>query len=203
MNLKKILLATISVLLFGLTSTANAQDRVEKDVVFAVMSGLSLTMDIYRPDRSNNRGIIFVPGSGWDGGPRGYTDYQLKNGYDYVNDLRDSLVTAGFTVFVPNHRAAPEYQYPDAVNDIQRAVRFVRHNASRYSIDPYPLGAAGHSSGGHLVAMTGVLDDDVALQGSKYPEERVSSRTQAVATIAAPLDGRAAADGRDFHKLPP
>jgi len=157
-------------------------------VIYGVISGLSLAMDIHFPEESNSRGVILVPGSAWDGRELGYTEYQLKSGYAYVNQLRGSLVNEGFTVFVPNTRMSPEYRYPAPVEDVRRAVRFVRHNASSFGIDPNSLAAVGHSSGGYLAAMAGVLDDDSELQGSKYDVERASSRIRAVVTIASPFD---------------
>src|SRR4029453_7215947 len=58
------------------------------------------------------------------------------------------LTAAGYTVFVPNHRAAPAFHYPDPVHDIQRAVRFVRHNAARFKVDANRLGGMGGVSWG-------------------------------------------------------
>ncbi len=181
-------IALFLVLLTIPTLTTAAASRVETDVVYGVLSGLSLAMDVHHPSEPMRRGIILVPGSGWDGRERGYTHWQLKNGDAYINGIRDSLVDAGFTVFVPNTRMSPEHRFPGPVNDVQRAVRFVRFNAQRFGIEPYPLGAVGHSSGGHLAAMAGVLDDEPALQESPYPEEHESSRVQAVVTIASPHD---------------
>jgi acetyl esterase/lipase len=175
----------ISLFLLTSNNTANAQGRVDKDTVYGILSGLSLTMDIYYPAESNHRGVILIPGSAWDGQESGYTDWQVKAGYDYINALRGSIVEAGFTVFMPNHRMAPKYKYPAAVDDARRAVRFIRHHAAAFSIEANSLGAVGHSSGGHLVGMLGVLDDDPELQKSQHAVERESSRVQAVVTIAA------------------
>ena len=144
--------------------------------------------DVIYPERSLNRGIVFIPGSAWDGRERGYTSYQLKNGNAYVNELRDVLVDSGFTVFVPNTRMSPEHRFPAPVDDIRRAVRYIRYNAASFGIEPTLIGAVGHSSGGYLAAMAGVLDDDPKLQSSSYPEEKQSSRVQAVVTIASPHD---------------
>jgi acetyl esterase/lipase len=179
---------TILFTAIGGANISVAQERVQTDVVYGVLSGLSLTMDVHQPEESNRRGVVLVVGSGWDGRERGYTNYQLKNGNSYVNPVRDALVQAGFTVFVPNLRAAPEHRYPAAVDDILRAVRFVRFNASQFGIEPYPLGGVGHSSGGHLAGMAGVRDDNTELQKSPYPVERESSRLQAVVAIASPHD---------------
>jgi acetyl esterase/lipase len=179
---------TILFTAIGGANISAAQERVQTDVVYGVLSGLSLTMDVHQPEESNRRGVVLVVGSGWDGRESGFTEYQLKNGNPYINELRDAIVQAGFTVFVPNHRAAPQHRYPAAVEDILRAVRFVRFNASQFGIEPYPLGGVGHSSGGHLVGMAGVRDDNIELQESPYPVERESSRLQAVVTIASPHD---------------
>ena len=167
---------------------SQADAREETDIVYGILSGLSLTMDAYYPSQPLRRGIVLIPGSGWDGRERGYTDYQLKNANPYINGLRDSLVGSGFTVFIPNTRMAPEHRFPAPVDDVRRAIRFIRFNAERFNVERMPIGAVGHSSGGHLAAMAGVLDDDPILQKSKYPEERVSSRVQAVVTIASPHD---------------
>ena len=35
------------------------------------------------------------------------------------------LSAAGYTTFVITHRAAPRFHFPDAVEDAQRAVRYV------------------------------------------------------------------------------
>ncbi len=70
------------------------------------------------------------------------------------------LVAAGYTVFTVNHRAVPRFQYPAAVEDVQRAVRFIRYHAVDYGIHPNRIGAVGGSSGGHIVSMLGVLDGE-------------------------------------------
>ena len=187
-NSSKVFACVSLVFWFCHADLSQADARKETDVVYGVLSGLSLAMDIYYPARPLRRGVVFIPSSGWDGRERGYTSYQLKNGNSYVNELRDSLVETGFTVFVPNTRMAPEHRFPAPVDDVRRAVRYIRYNADRFDIEPTPIGAVGHSSGGYLAAMAGVLDDDLNLQASKYPEERESSRVQAVVTIASPHD---------------
>lgn len=43
------------------------------------------------------------------------------------------------------------HQYPDALNDLQQALRYVRNHAGALGIDPTRLGVMGFSAGGHLV----------------------------------------------------
>jgi acetyl esterase/lipase len=178
----------LAVLVVLWAATATAEVRVERDVVYGVLSGLSLTMDVYRPSDSIRRGIVLIPGSAWDGRETGYTDWQVKAGDPYINRLRDELVRAGFTIFAVNHRMAPVHRYPAAVADVRRAVRFIRHNAAAYNIEKDALAAVGHSSGGHLAAMLGVLDDTHSDQSNSSGVENESSRVQAVVAIGAPFD---------------
>ena len=44
-----------------------------------------------------------------------------------------SLTQAGYTVFTVTHRAIPTFRFPAPVEDVQRAVRFIRHNAAKYA----------------------------------------------------------------------
>jgi acetyl esterase/lipase len=97
------------------------------------------------------------------------------------------LTAAGYTVFVPNHRATPAFHYPDSVHDIQRAVRFVRHNAARFKVDSGRLGGIGGSSGGHLIALVGLMDAK-AEDDSGDPVDRQSAKLQALVLYSAPVD---------------
>lgn len=42
------------------------------------------------------------------------------------------------------------HQHPDMIADLQRAIQYVRENASEYGINPHQLGVMGFSAGGHL-----------------------------------------------------
>jgi acetyl esterase/lipase len=159
--------------------------RCEANVVYGMYSGLALLMDVYHPDQPNGCGVVYINGSGWHM-PMAYDSPQLKEtplGMPYV----EAMQAAGYTVFAINHRAAPRFKYPAAVEDAQRAVRFVRHNAGRFGIDPARIGACGGSSGGHLVSMLGTLT------GDGDPEDldavnRESARVRAVVARAAPVE---------------
>ena len=56
----------------------------------------------------------------------------------------------GITVFVLKYRI-PD-QLDEAFQDVQRAVRLVRHQAKKWNIDPDNIGLYGGSAGGHLSA---------------------------------------------------
>ncbi len=164
-----------------LSAPSTAQQRVEKNVVYGMYSGAALLMDVYYPAHPNGLGVITIYGNAWSG-PDSYDGWQLKR-----LGAPEALVDAGFTAFVVNHRVAPRFHYPAAVDDVQRAVRFMRFHADRFAIDPERIGAFGASSGGYLVAMLGTLPGDGDAEDPD-PVNRVSADVQAVAAHASAVD---------------
>lgn len=152
----------------------------ESNVVFGSYSGLALLMDVYKPATSNGYGIVVVPGSGWHT-QLPYSANLLKQSKEFSAYMQ-KLSAAGYTAFVVTHRAAPRFHFPDAVEDVQRAVRYVRQHASDYGIDRERIGALGASSGGHLVSMLGTLDG-VGRTEDPDPVERQSSKVQCVVAL--------------------
>jgi acetyl esterase/lipase len=158
---------------------------VERNVVYGMVSGLALLMDVYRPEAPNGYGIVYVNGSGWHA-PLAYDAVPLKEtplGMPYIHAMRD----AGYAVFAVNHRQAPRFRYPAAVEDVQRAVRFVRHHADRFGIRADRIGACGGSSGGHLVSLLGTLPGD-GDPADIDPINHESARVQCVVARAAITD---------------
>lgn len=175
-------------LLFISVSKSEAQPelnaaKVERNVVFGMYSGLALLMDVYYPAKPNGLAILHISGSGWSR-PQSY-DAPMLNHQGHVLIDGKALVAAGYTLFSINHRAAPRFTYPAAVEDAQRAVRFIRYHADNYGIDPSRIGAIGGSSGGHLVSMLGTLDGE-GDPSDESPINRLSAKVQCVVTRATP-----------------
>jgi len=156
---------------------------VKSNMVYGMYSGLALLMDVYEPEEPNGYGVVFISGSGWSA-PLGLDSTPLKHsGQEKVYAI--PLMEAGYTTFAINHRAAPRFTYPDAIEDAQRAVRFVRHHANEYGIRSDRIGALGGSSGGHLALMLGCKPAD-GDPGSGDPLLRESANVQCVVARAAP-----------------
>ncbi len=121
----RIAIAAVTLTVMLAANDARSQPPVQKNVVYGMYSGLALLMDVHRPEKQNGYGVIFVPGSGW----------HASLAYDAVPVKETQITTwgplvrAGYTVLAINHRASPGFHYPAAVEDVQRAVRFVRHHA--------------------------------------------------------------------------
>ena len=171
----------------GKPGLASAETRVDSNVIYGMYSGLALLMDVYYPEKPNGYGIIFISGSGWTRELSLDAIPLTQTGQEKI--YAQPLAQAGYTVFNINHRAAPRFRYPAPLEDVQRAVRYIRYNAEKFGIVPTRIGAMGGSSGAHLVSMLGVMDGD---GDPTDPNEinRESAKVQVVVTRAAPMDLR-------------
>jgi len=148
-----------------------------RDVIYGRKDGLALTMDAIAPkDKPNGLGIIFVVSGGWRSSPV------------FIRpDTYPPFLEHGYTVFAVVHGTQPKFTVPEIIEDIHRAVRFIRSHAKDYHIDPDRLGISGASAGGHLSLMIGTAGT-AGDPKAKDAVERVSSRVQAVACFFPPTD---------------
>jgi acetyl esterase/lipase len=184
--LAPLLLALLCPFAFAGRAPAAATPTVERNVVYGMVSGAALLLDVHRPARPNGFGVIFISGSGWQAS----TDYgatPLKE--QQIGSWGPPLLAAGYTVFAINHRAAPKFHYPAEIDDVQRAIRFVRHHANEYGIDAARLGGVGGSSGGHLVGLAAMLASP-GDPADADPVNRESAALQAIVLRAPLLDLR-------------
>jgi acetyl esterase/lipase len=156
-----------------MTRTAN--------VIYGRKLGMALTMDVFTPIGSaNGAAIILVVSGGW------VSDSEALN-RQLIGNFIAEPVKRGYTVFAVFHGSQPKFTIPEVVADINRAVRYIRHHASYYQIDPDRIGITGGSAGGHLSLMQGT-SGDLGNSTSNDAVERASSRVQAVACLFPPTD---------------
>lgn len=101
--------------------------------------------------------------------------------------VANEFLTRGYTVFAVVHGSQPKFTIPEVLEDMNRAVRFIRSNAEKYQIDPNRIGICGASAGGHLSLMLGTAGSN-GNPDAKDPVDRASSRVQAVACFFPPTD---------------
>jgi acetyl esterase/lipase len=178
------LLLVLSLVFFAAAPDLRAQARVDRNLVYGMYSGLALLMDVHRPETANGYGVLFIAGSAWSA-PLTYRASNLKDAQ--IGDWAPSLLGAGYTVFAVNHRSTPRFHYPEPVEDIQRAIRFIRHNAKQFGIEPERLGGIGGSSGGHLVGLVAMLNAP-GIADDPDPINRQPATLQCVVLRATPSD---------------
>ncbi len=148
------------------------------DVIYRRKFGMALTLDVVTPrEHANGLGIIYIVSGGW------HSSHDL-GGLKFVFK---QFTDRGYTVFAVVHGSQPKFTIPECVDDLRRAVRFVRYHAHDYGVDPDRLGVCGTSAGGHLSLMMGVAGDNGNPE-AKDPVDRAPSRVRAVACFYPPTD---------------
>jgi acetyl esterase/lipase len=96
-------------------------------------------------------------------------------------------------------RGAPRFHYPAAIEDVQRAIRYVRAHARDYGIDAARLGGLGGSSGGNLIGLA-AMRAAPGTAGDADPVNREPATLQVVVLRAAVSDLRSlpTAEGANF-----
>jgi len=118
----------------------------QKDVEFARPGGKPLFVDLHVPDGAGPfPAAILVHGGGFDEGSRSTN----------VRPLFEPLASAGFAWFSIDYRMAPEFRFPQAIADVNTAIRWLKANAATYHVDASKIAIIGESAGGFLVNYAG------------------------------------------------
>lgn len=154
---------------------AAAPSRTE-DVIYGRKYGVALTMDVFRPERTNGCGVVFMVSGGW---------FSAKEAINPA--FLQPFLDRGYVVFAVVHGSQPKFTISEIVPDIHRAVRFIRYHAAEYGVRPDKLGISGASAGGHLSLTLGTQGGPGPAE-AKDPIERQSSAVAAVACFFPPTD---------------
>jgi len=169
-------------------SDADAEVSVHENVAYGSVSGHDLLLDVYEPTESSARprpAVLLIHGGGW-------TSFDK----DTMRNMGKFLARSGFVALSVDYRLlqGTDNRWPAQLDDVQRAVRWVRANAAKYGVDPDHIGAFGHSAGAQLAALLGMENtrdnSDAAL--AKY-----SSRVQAVVDVSGTTDFTTTRDAGD------
>jgi acetyl esterase/lipase len=172
MRARHLLFAAIAILGVAAPAAAQPKPGLTRDVVYGRRDGHALTMDVSVPNKPNGAGVILCVSAGFESTP----------GFLAVTNLliAPKFLERGYTVFAVMHSSQPRYTVPEIVEDMHRAVRFIKLKARDYGVNPEKLGIAGASSGGHLSLMMGCAWRE-GTRNSADDVERESSKVAAVA----------------------
>ena len=174
--MKQIFLAAL--IAFASVSVAQEKNNFTRteDVIYGRKFGTALTLDVFQPTKPNGYGILFMVSGGF------FSSHEAIHPASY-----EPLFERGYTVFAVVHGSQPKFIIPEIEQDIHRAVRFVRHNAAKFGVNPNRLGITGGSAGGHL-SLTMGTQGTKGKADAKDPIDRESSAVQCVACFYPPTD---------------
>jgi acetyl esterase len=189
-------LAMITVLLFLVLTTANAQDaakaRVERSYppqmqgcrveTYKSVGDTKLNLYVFSPTAPQNApAIVFFFGGGWKNGSPQQFEGQCR-----------ALAKRGMVAITADYRVESRHNVKptQCLADARSAMRWVRAHANQLGVDPQRIAAGGGSAGGHLAACTPFI--------SEFDESSEDKSVSAVpnalvlfnpALVLAPLEG--------------
>lgn len=124
------------------------------DVIYSVVPGFRpMVLDLYLPGdavppATGYPAIVYIHGGGWIGG-------HTRHSGAFANWPKTlaSIAANGYVVASVEYRLSGEAPFPAAFEDVQSAIRWLRGNAGRFSIDKDRFMAWGGSAGGQLAAL--------------------------------------------------
>lgn len=159
------------------TDTQYAPEQEIRDFVYSEPDWpQALRADLYLPQQ---RGplpvVIMIHGGGWANRSR-----------DDMTPISRDLAQRGYAVMNLDYRFAPEYTFPAQLDDLQQARLWLSANAELYQLDLNRVNAWGYSSGAHLAALLGGLEQP----GSSADQAQGLPRLRAVVAGGIPADLR-------------
>lgn len=118
-------------------------DESEKTIT---ADGYTIKLNIVRPvgNTATLSVFIFIHGGGWVLGD--YLTHQRL--------VRDLVVASGYVAAFVNYTPSPDAQYPQAINEIYAATKWVAENGDQINVDGTKLAVVGNSVGGNMTAVT-------------------------------------------------
>jgi alpha-L-fucosidase 2 len=124
---------------------------VLKDILYN--RSAQLRLDAFLPKAETPvPAVIVVHGGGWEAGDK----------VTYVTPLFEPLARAGLAWFSIDYRLTPAVTHEQQLDDVRRAVRFVRAQHKRFNIDARRVVLLGESASGQMVTLLGAEDSSLA-----------------------------------------
>jgi acetyl esterase/lipase len=168
-------------------STVAERYLVFPDVVYGTANNTTLKLDVWqRKDaKAPVPTLIYYHGGGWIFGDRtGATLFFLP------------YLEMGWNVVNVEYRMASNSLAPAAVEDCRCALRWVVRNAKQYNVDVNKIVLTGHSAGGHLALISGMLPNETGLDNECYGEEEL--KVAAIVNWFGPSDVADIVDGANW-----
>lgn len=123
------------------------------DQQYGYFTGDSVKLDVWQAQTSENvPTVIYIHGGGWFFGDRtGALPYLMP------------WLARGWNVLNVEYRMSGAASAPAAVEDVRCALRWAYRNAAQFHLNTAQIMVTGHSAGGHLALMAGMLQESDGL----------------------------------------
>jgi acetyl esterase/lipase len=160
---------------------AVTDQRIEQNISFATIPGTDrkLLCDIWQPPSTitpSGLAFIYLHGSAW---------YLLDKDLD-TRPFFSHLATQGHVIMEVAYRLAPETDMMGMVNDVHRAIFWMKENAGTYKVNPNRIVVGGGSAGGHLALLAAYTAINPQFTPKELEEKNIS--VCAVISLYGPTD---------------
>jgi acetyl esterase/lipase len=130
--------------------------EVVRDVSYAPQFGKRGLLDVYKPegDVTGAPVLLQVHGGGWTIGNKDQQGLPLMK----------HMARAGWVCFAINYRLSPRDRWPAHIEDVKRAIAWIREHGEEHGADPSFIAITGGSAGGHLTALAALTPNDPEYQ---------------------------------------
>ena len=137
------------VLVDAQTSVQVDLSGIEESEKTIVADGYAIDLNIVRPVgvKGTLPVFMFIHGGGWVLG-----DYPT-----HKRMVRDLVVNSGFAAVFVNYTRTPDAQYPQAINEIYAATKWVAEYGEEIGVDGKNLAIVGNSVGGNMSTVTTLM----------------------------------------------
>lgn len=138
-------------------------------------------LDIHAPADAKGAPVVhFVHGGYWIAGDKDY--YRALTGL--YGSIGQALAARGIVTVVQSYRLVPDGTIDDLLDDVVTALRWTEDHAAEHGGDPARLFLMGHSAGGHVAALLGSDDTQLAKRGMNPDHLRGAIPLSAIWDIA-------------------
>ena len=122
---------------------------IEESEKTVVADGYTVKLNVVRPEGVPGLlpVFVFIHGGGWILG-----DYPTHRRL-----VRDLVVASGYAAVFVNYTPSPEARYPQAINEIYAATKWVAANGKEIGVDGASLAVVGNSVGGNMTGVTALM----------------------------------------------
>lgn len=122
------------------------------DIVFSQYTrgyaNVCLKMDMLKPQSEKPLpALVFIPGGGF-----------VSSNKDAYIQQKLKIAESGYIVVSIEYRTVPDGIFPEPLQDVKSAVRYLRAHDEKFNIDKENIAVMGNSAGGYLAALMGVTN---------------------------------------------
>jgi acetyl esterase/lipase len=143
--------------------------RIQQNISFATISNTNrqLLCDVWQPPQTvtpSGLAFIYLHGSAWT----------LLDKDVGTRPLFTQLAAQGHVIMDVAYRLAPETDMMGMVNDVKRAIVWMKENAQTYGVNPNTIVVGGGSAGGHLALLAAYTANNPQFTPKELEEKDIS-----------------------------